>query len=159
MSATTTAVTLRELTRENWEACVALELTEEQREWVESNAVSIAESRFYPSMAPRTIYAGDEMVGFVMYSQTPDPRDPEEGKHYIHRLMIDHRQQGRGYGRAAMQQVLALLTAIPTCRTIWIGYLPDNDLARHFYASLGFEEQGEAPWGGDWLARLIIRRE
>jgi diamine N-acetyltransferase len=146
-------VELRELTRDNWEQCIALEPTDEQRTWVDPNVWSIAESRFYPSMLPLAIYAGDEMVGFVMYAQTPDPRD---GNFWVHRLMIDRRHQRHGYGRAAMGEVLRRLRADPACRTIWIGYLPDNDAARQFYASLGFEEQGEAPWGGDWVARLVV---
>lgn len=148
-------VTLRELTAENWRACVDLELDADQLGLVESNAVSLAESRFHPWMLPLAIYAGPEMVGFVMYSDERDPRLP---RYWVHRLMIDHRHQGRGYGRAAMMEVIRRLAAKPDCDEIWIGYVRENDAARRFYASLGFEEQGAAPWGRDEVvARLSVR--
>ncbi len=149
-------VELRELTADNWEACVRLEVAPDQREMLEPNAVSIAESRFHPWMLPLAIYAGDEMVGFVMYSDERDPRLP---RYWVHRLMIDHRRQGTGFGRAAMLEVIRRLSAKPDCDEIWIGYDARNDLARRFYASLGFEEQGDAPWGGgEHVARLVVDR-
>jgi pimeloyl-ACP methyl ester carboxylesterase/GNAT superfamily N-acetyltransferase len=149
-------VELRELTAENWLECVELQLTDDQQGLLDSNAVSIAESRFHPWMLPLAIYAGETMVGFVMYSDERDPRLP---RYWVHRLMIDRRQQGRGYGRAAMQEVIRRIAAKPDGDEVWIGYVPQNDVARRFYASLGFEEQGEAPWGGDLIARLRVRSE
>jgi diamine N-acetyltransferase len=155
MSARDAEVTLRELNADNWLACVNLELTDEQRVFLaETNAVSIAESRFHPWMLPLAIYHGEEMVGFVMYSETPDPR---ANSHWVHRLMIDHRHQGSGYGRAAMLEVIRRFRERPDCDTLWIGYDAANHVAQRFYASLGFIEQGEAPWGRDLVARLDVR--
>ncbi|MDQ4043882.1 MAG: GNAT family N-acetyltransferase [Chloroflexota bacterium] len=149
-------VDLRSLTAENWEECLRLELAEDQVAFVESNAWSVAESRFHHWMLPLAIYDADngEMVGFVMYS---DERDPREPRYWVHRLMIDHRCQGRGYGRGAIYEVIRRIAAKPDGDELWIGYHPDNDVARRFYASLGFEEIGEAPWGGDIVARLRLR--
>lgn len=151
-----TEVRLRELTSENWQACVALELADDQRDFIEPNAVSIAESRFHPWMLPLAIEAGDELVGFVMFSDAPDPR-AFGGAYWVHRFMIDRRRQGRGYGRAAMALVIEHVRAKPACDALWIGYHPANEVARRFYASLGFVEHGEAPWGGDIIARLALR--
>jgi pimeloyl-ACP methyl ester carboxylesterase len=148
-------IELRELTAENWQACVELQLSDDQQGFLESNAVSIAESRFHPWMLPLAIYAGNTMVGFVMYSDERDPRLP---RYWVHRLMIDRRQQGRGYGRAAMQEVIRRIAAKPDGDEVWTGYVPQNDVARRFYGSLGFVEQGEAPWGGDIIALLTVER-
>jgi diamine N-acetyltransferase len=149
-------IELRELNADNWQACVDLELLEDQRDYVDANAYSIAESKFHTWMLPLAIYAGDEMVGFVMYSDQRDPRLP---RYWVHRLMIDHRHQGRGYGRAAMREVIRRIAAKPDGDEVWIGYHRDNDVARHLYMSLGFEEQGDAPWpGNDVMARLTLDR-
>jgi diamine N-acetyltransferase len=151
---TVPAIELRELDADNWQTCVELELTDDQRHIVDSNAFSIAESKFHLWMLPLAIYAGDEMVGFVMYSDERDPRLP---RYWVHRLMIDRRHQHRGYGRAAMQDVIQRIAAKPDGDEVWIGYHRDNDVARRLYASLGFEEQGDAPWGDtDVIARLTL---
>jgi diamine N-acetyltransferase len=147
-------VTLRELTSENWQACINLTLADHQRGFLEPNAVSIAESRFHYWMLPLAIYADDEMVGFVMYSDERDPRSP---RYWVHRLMIDASQQGRGYGKAAMLEVIQRIAAKPDGDELWIGYDRANTAARDFYAHLGFVEQGEAPWGRDLVARLTLR--
>jgi diamine N-acetyltransferase len=147
------AVELRELNADNGKACVELELAEGQRRFMESNAVSIAESRFHPWMLPLAIHAREEMVGFVMYSDERDPRSP---RYWVHRLMIDHRHQGKGYGKAAMQEVIRRIAAKPDGDELWIGYDRDNDDARTFYEHLGFVEQGEAPWGIDFVAKLSL---
>jgi diamine N-acetyltransferase len=55
--------------------------------------------------------------------------------------MIDRAYQGRGYGRAAIEQVIARLAAQPGCDEILISYKPGNDAARQLYASLSFVEQ------------------
>jgi diamine N-acetyltransferase len=146
-------VELRPIDTDNWEACIALKPADEQVGFLEPNVVSIAESRVHPWMLPLAIYHANELVGFVMYSETPDPR---ADSHWVHRLMIDQRFQGRGYGRAAMQEVIRRCRAIPSCDALWIGYTTDNELARRFYLSLGFIEQGEAPWGDDLVARLLM---
>jgi diamine N-acetyltransferase len=149
-------IELRELNADNWRDCANLELSEDQRDYVDPNVDSIAESKFHLWMLPLAIYAGDEMVGFVMYSDQRDPRLP---RYWVHRLMIDRRHQGRGYGRAAMQEVIGRIAGKPDGDEVWIGYHRDNAVARHLYASLGFEEQGDAPWAGnDVIARLTLSR-
>ena len=150
-----TGVSLREIGQENWRAVVDLELAADQRAFLEPNAVSLAESRFHPWMLPLAIYNDDEVVGFVMFSQWPDPR---EGNYWVHRFMIDRRYQGKGYGSVAMRKLLRLFeNRYPTCQTLWIGYNADNTAAQRFYARLGFIEQGEAPWGGDLCAMIELR--
>lgn len=145
-------VTLRDVTKENWLACVRLRLAPEQEHFISSNAYSLAESKFMPTFIPQAIYAtgeggGGALVGFVMYGLYPDGEPPFGQRHWIFRLMIDREHQGRGYGRAAMAEVLARLEADPACPNVLIGYEADNAVARKLYLSLGFREIGPAPWG------------
>jgi pimeloyl-ACP methyl ester carboxylesterase/RimJ/RimL family protein N-acetyltransferase len=145
------AIELREITADNWEECVHLEVAEDQREMVDANAVSIAESRYHPWMLPLALYHGDEMVGFTMFATYPDPREP---RFWVHRFMIDKRVQGRGFGRAGMREVVRYMAALPGCEEVWIGYDERNDAAGSLYRSLGFIEMGKAPWEGRDLAAV-----
>lgn len=146
-------VSLRDVTKENWQECVRLTLAPEQEHFVSSNAYSLAESKFMPTFVPQAIYSRDDasgtetMVGFVMYGYYPDGGPPFGRRHWIFRLMIDRAHQGKGFGRAALRAVLARLEADAACPDVLIGYAPDNAVARKLYLGLGFREIGPAPWG------------
>ncbi|QGZ39472.1 diamine N-acetyltransferase [Pseudoduganella flava] len=147
-------ITLRPITRQNFDAVTDLELLDHQRAWVASNSYSIAQASFYPNMRARAIYAGDELVGFVMDVALEEFGDP--GEYGIWRLMVDRRHQGKGYGRAALDIVLDELRARPDARKIWISYKPDNRQAQALYASLGFVETGFDEEDGETQAVLTL---
>jgi diamine N-acetyltransferase len=159
-------VSLRDVTKENWQACVGLHLAPEQEHFVASNAYSLAESKFMPTFVPQAIYARAEpdadetLVGFAMYGYYPDGAPPLGQRHWIFRLMIAQEHQGRGYGTAAMREIIARLEADPACDDVLIGYEPDNTIARTLYARLGFEERGTTPWGElyAWRSTTTTRR-
>lgn len=130
-------VSLKPITVDNWQECISLKVKDEQADFVPSNLYSIAEAQFYPQAVPLAIYSEqNQMVGFVMYGV-----DVEAGKWKIFRLMIDQAHQEKGYGRAAMEQVIERLSAQLDCDQILIAYRTDNDVARRLYASLGFIEE------------------
>lgn len=133
-------VSVREVTADNWEKVVDLELLDEQEDFVASNAYSLAESKFNTYAVPRAIYAGKKVVGFLMYETLDEEGEP--GTYSIYRFMIDRRQQGKGYGRKALEQTLKEISRQPNCRRITICYVPGNDNAKAFYASFGFAEIG-----------------
>lgn len=150
---------LRDVTKANWQACVRLHLAPEQEHFIASNAYSLAESKFMPTFVPQAIYALDPadasevLVGFVMYGYYPDGEPPLGQRYWIFRLMIDREHQGRGYGTAALREVLRRLEADPDCADVLIGYEPDNMVARTLYARLGFVELGTTPWGERYASR------
>src|SRR5262245_45069621 len=86
-------VRLRDVTADNWEEVVDLKVSKEQKGFVASNAYSLAESKFDPYVRPRAIYAGERVVGFLMYETLESEDRPHE--YSIYRLMIDKRQQGK----------------------------------------------------------------
>lgn len=154
------AVELREITKENWQECVRLELEESQKHFVSSNAYSLAESKFQPTFRPLAIYDGPgpdaAMVGFVMFGLYPDGEPPLGRTYWVFRLMVDRRHQRRGHGRAALEEVIARLRADRDCPQVLIGYEPENTVAAKLYRDLGFREIGPAPWG-ETVARLALR--
>ena len=145
-------ITLREITRENWLQCARLKVLPGQEHFVASNGVSMAQSKYEPEHIPLAVYDDEEMVGFVMYGT-----DPTDGKVWIARVMVDARQQRKGYGRAAMQVLLDRIRAIPGCDAVFISYEAENEVARRLYASLGFRETGEIN-EEETVARLLLSR-
>lgn len=126
------------VTRDNWLQVGRLEVRPGQQAFVAPNFVSLAETRFYPEMVPLAIYDDEQLVGFWMYGF-----DPRDSTWWIVRLMIDSRCQGRGYGRAAMQAAIGLLSSMPGCANFKVSYDPENHAAEALYLSLGFKPNGE----------------
>jgi diamine N-acetyltransferase len=133
-------VTLRPLTRDNLWAVVALKLHPGQEAFVADNIDSIANASVEPTFVPLTVYAGEALVGFVMYGQHP----PDTGAWWVIRLMIAREHQGQGYGRAAMEAVIAMMAERVGCEEIVTSFNPANTAAATLYASLGFQPTGES---------------
>ena len=141
-------VVLTDITKDNWEQCANLRLSTKQGGLVAPNLYSIAESRIEPSFTPLAIYHDGEVVGFIMYGL-----DPDDGQYWIYRLMIDQTHQGRGYGKAAVVEVINRIKQIPGIHEVYVGYKPQNTVAAALFASLGFERTGQM-FQGEFIARL-----
>jgi diamine N-acetyltransferase len=138
------AVTLREINKDNLREAARLKVAPGQESFVAPNTYSVAQSKFHPNWMPMGIYAGETMVGFLMYGK--DEEDLE-GSYWLIRLMVDERHQHSGYGRAAMLAVLDRLRALPDCGDILLSYEPNNAGAAALYRQLGFEETGRIEYG------------
>ena len=147
------AVKLKDVTAKNWRAVARLKLAPEQKDLVASNLYSIAQSKFDPNAYTRAVYAGDKPVGFLMYDVWKTKGETREAS--IYRFMIDRSHQGKGYGRAALALALAEIRGVPGIKKISIGYLPDNRVAKPFYASFGFVEAGKDE-DGEIIAELVL---
>ncbi|MFM9436725.1 diamine N-acetyltransferase [Janthinobacterium sp. CG_23.3] len=138
-------VALRDVTGDNFAAVINLQLPEDQQDMLASNAYSIAESKFDPYARPRAIYNGTELVGFLMYWSMDDDEagaDKRANEYSICRFMVDHRHQGKGIGRRALQLALEEIRQNQALERIYICYHPSNPIAKDFYASFGFVETG-----------------
>jgi diamine N-acetyltransferase len=132
-------VELRPLTRDNiWMVVEDLKLHPGQEAFVAPDIDSIANAYVEPTFVPLAVYAGETLVGFTMYGQ-----DPGTGTWWVIRLMIDREQQGKGYGRATMEKVIARMVEETGCAEIITSYKPENAVAGALYASLGFQPTGE----------------
>jgi diamine N-acetyltransferase len=131
-------VVLEEVAAGNWRACAALEVVDEQEEFVAPVAYYLALCAYGDSpWRPLAVRVRDEVVGFVMWG-----RDPADGSFWIGGLVIDRRHQRRGYGREVVRQLLERAAA-EGYRSAALSYDPRNTVARALYAGLGFEETGE----------------
>lgn len=130
------------VTKNNWETCVSLKVDESQVGFVAENWYSIIEASFEKEFFPTCIYEGDKMVGFLMYD-----RDPETKRLEVSRFMIDHHYQGKGYGKASMRKLLALIKETYGPTDFYTSAEPENVAAVRLYESLGFERTGEVMWG------------
>jgi diamine N-acetyltransferase len=135
-------VTLREITRDNVHVVLKLEVDDDQKRFVASNAYSIAEACFSKTAWFRAIYAGETPVGFVMLAL--DREDPE---YSLWRFMIDKAHQGHGYGSQAMGRIIEFVRQQPGAEELTLSYVPGQGCPAPFYAKLGFEETGE--WDDD----------
>ena len=131
-------VTVRALTLETWRAAAELKVGEDQANFVAPNVWSLAVSRFLPDWIPAGIYANDEVVGFAFYGPT------EEDKWHIMRYMIDEKEQGKGYGKAALKATIEdIVSRAPGVRVIDLSVVPENSRAIHVYEKSGFVQTDE----------------
>ncbi|MFT0211861.1 GNAT family N-acetyltransferase [Pseudomonas sp. F1_0610] len=139
-------ISLKPITQQNYEAICDLEVYEAQEEFVASNVWSLVEAAFNPSYITRGIFLDEQPVGFFMW--VPETTD----KTSIWRFMLDKAYQAQGIGRQAMLLALAEIQQSLAPKQIEICYDPNNPIAKNFYASFGFIEQGLDQDGDDILA-------
>lgn len=132
-------ITLRDVTEDNFEALMDMELPAHQRDLLHSNAYSIAQAKFYDCFVPRAIYQDERPVGFALYNRIDDGH---VGRYGIYRFMVDYPLQSQGIGRRAMELLLAEIRSAPDVECITICYHPHNERASAFYRSFGFVETG-----------------
>jgi diamine N-acetyltransferase len=131
-------VTLCEITKDTVREIMRLDVTDPQQVYVARNSVSIAQAHFEPRAWFRAIYAGEEPVGFVMAYE-----DPDKPEYFLWRLMIDHNHQGKGYGRAALEQVIERIKGLPNATRLITSYVPGEGSPGDFYHPMGFTDTGE----------------
>jgi diamine N-acetyltransferase len=143
-------VRLEPVTADNRDAVLALALPAEQQDFVATNKESLKEAKRDRDARPRAVTAGERVVGFLMYDA---PADDDEA--VIYRFMIDQSEQGRGYGRAALQAVLAEIGALRHVRSITVCFMPDNEAAARLYHRAGFVDEG-LDEDGEMISRLTL---
>jgi diamine N-acetyltransferase len=138
-----TEVTLREVTADNLGAILALEVFDEQRDYVASNAKSIAQAHFHQEAWFRAVYAGDIPVGFLMLHDENLRNEVRQNDYYfLWRLMIDKRYQKFGFGRRAVQLLIEHVKQRPNAKMLLSSFHNGPRSPEGFYAKLGFERTG-----------------
>jgi len=132
-------VSVRELNGDNWYECCLLTVGKGQEDFVDSNAISIAQSKYEDSLKTLGIYLGEKMVGFTMYNTVIEELDG----YWIYRIMVDEKYQGKGIGRKAMEIVIERVKKLVGCKRVVVGYSSRNKRAENLYTSLGFEDRGD----------------
>lgn len=128
-----------ELNGENWYTCCQLEVSEDQKNHIVSNAISIAQSKFEPSLKPFAIVYEGEVVGFLMFNTVIEELDG----YWIYRIMVDQKFQHQGIGKIATQLMIDEIATLSDAQKIVVGYHPENIGAHKLYSSLGFIDHGD----------------
>ena len=98
-----------------------LKLAKGQEEYVSHPVRSLAQAYVYRNQCqPFGIYADEKMVGYVMVIY-----DYDVPEYDIWHMMIDESLQGKGYGRAALNQIIE-----------------NNYVAKALYENIGFSPTG-----------------
>ncbi|MEV4115155.1 GNAT family N-acetyltransferase [Nonomuraea sp. NPDC049695] len=142
----TSSLRLETITPDNVGAACRLRVRPEQEDFVAPVAWSLAEAYANGETAwPRLIFDADELVGFVMGGF--DPQNPVDVfRCGIWRLNIAAGQQGRGYGRFAVESVCAEARRRGQDR-VTVLWVAGEHGPEQFYLRLGFRPTGQEVHG------------
>ena len=145
------SVTLTPVDAGNWRAVADLGVRDDQRAFVAPVTRYLAMCAYDGGpWQPLAVESGGRAVGFAM-----EAVDPADDSYWIGGLVIDAAAQGRGFGRATVEAMIARAHA-SSRSSVALSYHPANGVARRLYASLGFVETGEAE-GDEVVGRLLLR--
>ena len=131
---------LRAITEDNFLDAFRLRLAPGQERFVSHPVRSLAQAYVYREQCqPFGIYTDGRMVGYVMVIY-----DYDVPEYDIWHMMIDESVQGRGYGSAALDQVMGYIRTKPfgDSNRIALTCGKDNPAARSLYEGKGFRATG-----------------
>lgn len=144
--------------RSNYMDCINLRIDEAQKRFVAPNAFSLAQAAYEPNMYPLAIYAGEAMVGFILYDF-----DDELEAWSMSRLMIDRSHQGKGLGKRSVRDFVAYFFQTHAVSQLYTSVEVENPVAISLYEQLGFarREIFEYDAGGEHYKeiRMLLDRK
>ena len=146
-------INFRAITEDNFDAIVRMKRPDGEH-FVASKAPSLAQAWIYRDAGdvfPFAIYNDDEPVGFMMLDE-----DIEEKCLIIWRIMFPVAHQCKGYGTAAIREIIRLAKESGKYDFLLIDYAPDNKIAEHVYKKLGFRPTGVFEHG-EYELRLDLK--
>jgi len=153
-------LTIREVTRENWQAALRLVVHPDQQRFISEvvpiAAIALAKAYIRPGglrWLPYTFYVGTEMIGFTELAYEPGSTD----NYWIFHFFIDIAYQGQGYGKQALLLFLDFIKLQhPHCHSIHLTVHPENIAAQRLYSSAGFQSTGDN-LEGEPIYKLILK--
>ena len=133
---------LMQINETNFIDAFHLELADGQEHYVSSPVRSLAQAYvYYKQCTPFGIYHGDKMVGYVMAIY-----DYDIPEYDIWHMMIDRSEQGKGYGGAALQNVLDYIREKPfgDSDRVALTCNKENQTAMKLYLKAGFAPTGRS---------------
>ena len=133
-------INFRAITEDNFDAIIRMKRPDDEH-FVASNAYSLAQAWLYRDAGdvfPLAIYNDDEPVGFMML----DADEDDERGLILWRIMFPVENQNKGYGTAAIREIIRLAKESGKYDFLLLGCAPDNHIAEHVYTKLGFRPTG-----------------
>lgn len=146
---TTSGPRLEEITPRNFEAATGIKVRPEQEFAVSPVMQSLAEAYVHPAGVawPRLIVDGDRPVGFLMAFFDIDwAADGTVFRSGLWRLNIAAGEQGRGYGRFAVESVAEEIRRRGG-KQLYVTWHGEPGGPEEFYLKLGFRITGELSEG------------
>ena len=148
-----------EINEKNYEAVLKLEVSEAQKasKFVAPNVRSLADAYLYREAGDVFAYAVQDeetVVGFVLLDE-----DEEEKEYMIWRMMVGQEYQGKGYGRAIVEKVMAMFEADSRFDVLIADFVKGNDVMRKLLESLGFEYGGFDEENNEYVMKLEKREQ
>jgi diamine N-acetyltransferase len=144
-------ISLRDVDSKNVRAICDLAAKEEQKQYVVTNAIAIAEACYSETAWFRAVYANEIPVGLIVLEVNLDA--PE---YLLWRFMIDSNFQGLNVGRQALTLIIDHVKSQPESVELLTSVVPGAHCPQGFYESLGFEITGE--WlDGEAVMKLSFR--
>ena len=133
-------VELKPITEDNFLDAFNLKLAPDQEGFVSHPIRSLAQAYVYRDQCqPFGIYAKDKMIGYVLVIY-----DYDVPEYDIWHMMIDASMQGRGYGGAALDQVVTYIKSksFGDSPRVALTCNKSNPVARRLYEHKGFVATG-----------------
>lgn len=131
--------------KNNFFEVINLKTHEFQNGFIESNALSIAESKYFSYWQCVGLYDGETLVGFAMYGKI----DSEGGRVWLDRYMIDKNFQGKGYGSRFLSLLIKEIESLYKNSEIYLSIYKNNINAVKLYEKFGFKFNGEFDRDGE----------
>ena len=141
-------INFRAITEDNFDAIIRMKRPDDEH-FVASNAYSLAQAWLYRDAGdvyPFAIYDDDQPVGFMMLDEDAEDANAERCL-IIWRIMFPVENQNKGYGTAAIHEIIRLAKDSGKYDFLLIDYAPDNKIAEHVYTKLGFRPTGKFEYG------------
>ncbi len=137
-------IELRTIDDTNKTEVVLLEVSDSQKEYIASNALSLETSlnaEYREIARPFAIYADEKLVGFTMFAFDLASSDPND-RYWLWRFMIDKNLQGNRYGSAALEKIIEYFKNHGADH-ILLSTKETNTTALSLYHKYQFAETGE----------------
>ncbi len=139
---------LEPITRRNRKEALKLRVAAGQETFVETVSQCLSEAGRNPVWKPVGICSEEQMVGFAMYGYFWWEYFPH-GRLWLDRLLIDAECQGKGYGRAAMADILKFFSVRYPGKDVYLSVTEGNNVAAGMYKEFGFRFNGEKDIHGE----------
>ena len=131
-------VSIRLLEKNEWKNILNLQVSITQKKFIETSAECLEDAmtnaykikwNFYG------VYLEDKLIGFAMHGEQ---KIVMLSQTWLDRFMIDENYQGKGYGKKALQLIIAKLFMHYKCKKIHLSVCKENTCAIMLYQKLGF---------------------
>ena len=136
-------ISIKEITKDNWEEAFELSVHESQKSFVPSIAESLAFAYIKPwdeALVPYVLCENNKIIGAFFLTYTPNSED----NYWIGGFQIDKDLQGKGYGKQSLDKIIEFIKEKHcTCKVISLTVEKENEQAVSMYKRAGFISQNK----------------